>query len=81
MLWSVKGKMGRIFSNIVSFLSQRFWLLLLLLIALTGVFYLGIKNIRFEEDIYAIFPEDEKFAKFNKVLKENNLNKQIIFSR
>lgn len=42
--------------------------------------YYGVSRLQLDENIYSIFPKGEEFKKFNKVLKENNLNKQIIFS-
>ena len=40
----------------------------------------GVSRLQLDENIYSIFPKGEEFKKFNSVLKENNLNKQIVFS-
>ena len=44
------------------------------------VTFFGISRLKLDENIYSIFPQGEEFKKFSTVLKENNLNKQIIFS-
>ncbi len=72
--------MGKIFSKLVTFWIQKpiaflsvFCLLIILLIN-------GITNISLDEDIYSILPKSNEFKRFNTILKENNLNKQIVFS-
>ena len=72
--------MGKFFSNIVSFFIQKplvflgvFGLVILILIN-------GFTKVKLDEDIYSILPKSEQFKKFNNVIKENNLNKQVVFS-
>lgn len=46
---------------------------------LTFAFF-GFKRLQLDENIYSIFPKGDQFQKFNEILKENNLNKQVLFS-
>ena len=72
--------MGRFFENIVTFLTKHFFVFLIFLLGCVTLFYFGFRNLNLDENIYSIFPQGEEFQKFNSVLKENNLNKQIVFS-
>ena len=72
--------MGRVFENIVDFLTKHFFVYLAILLASITLFFFGFLNLNLDENIYSIFPQGEEFEKFNSVLKENNLNKQIVFS-
>ena len=37
-------------------------------------------QLKLDDNIYSIFPKGDSFKEFNQVLKDNNLNKQIVFS-
>lgn len=50
------------------------------LIGLLVVLYFGLIQLKLDDNIYSIFPKGESFKEFNQVLKENNLNKQVVFS-
>lgn len=72
--------MGSFFANSVSFFQRNpvvYWsgMALLLVIA-----YLGFSRLKIDNSIYSIFPQGEEFQRFNQVLQENNLNKQVLFS-
>lgn len=47
---------------------------------LIGILIFGAKKIKIDEDIYSVFPKGKEFTKFNSIVKNNNLNKQVIFS-
>lgn len=72
--------LGNVFARIVQFLIKRkliFWSLFLLL--LTFLIF-GIQRLKIDKNIYSIFPKSTKFQQFSKVIQQNNLNKQLIFS-
>ncbi len=72
--------MGKLFSLIVQFLNKNLLVYLSILIGVVLFMVYGVSRLQIDENIYSIFPQGEEFQTFNKVLKENNLNKQIIFS-
>lgn len=72
--------MGNLFANISNYLMRHLWVYLILMVSLLGVFYMGFKNLELDENIYSIFPQGEKFQAFNKILKDNKLNRQVFFS-
>ncbi|MDX2361698.1 MAG: 1-acyl-sn-glycerol-3-phosphate acyltransferase [Crocinitomicaceae bacterium] len=72
--------MGKYFENIVAFFNRHLLGYLIVLAGLISFFFFGFTNLNTDENIYSIFPQGEEFKKFNSILKENNLNKQIVFS-
>lgn len=72
--------MGRFFGNIVELFIRKLWLWLLVVLGFTAVFFLGFQRLNIDENIYSIFPQGEAFDEFNSVLRENKLNKQVLFS-
>ena len=51
----------------------------IVLLLIVSIFF-GVSRLKFDENIYSIFPQANEFKEFNKILKQNNLNKQILFS-
>ena len=76
----IRIELGSVVSNIVHFLNRNILVYLLLLTGLLTVLFFGFRKLNVDENIYSIFPQGEEFKKFNTILKENNLNKQVIFS-
>ncbi len=72
--------MGKLFSKIVSFFIQKPIAFVAVIVFLIAILFSGVLNLQLDEDIYSILPKSQEFKKFNNVIKENNLNKQIIFS-
>ncbi len=72
--------MGKFFAKIVSFWIQKPLAFFIFFSLLIGLLINGITKISLDEDIYSILPKSNNFKKFNTILKENNLNKQIVFS-
>lgn len=72
--------MGKFFAKIVSFLIRKPFAFLSLLCILILFLIYGITNISVDDDIYSILPENQQFKKFNSIIKENNINKQVVFS-
>lgn len=54
-----------------------FWILFA---ALVSVLIAGLGRLKIDKDIYSIFPDGKEFQEFSKVIQENNLNKQLVFS-
>ncbi len=70
--------MEQFFLYIHNFLAGKKWLLLLLsVIFIALVVYSGLK-IRTNEDFLALFPQDEKFEKYNFVLERSSISDKII---
>ncbi|MBB77581.1 MAG: methyltransferase [Crocinitomicaceae bacterium] len=72
--------MGNFFFNIVSFFNKHLIIYFSIVLLLIASIFFGISRLKFDENIYSIFPQANEFKEFNKILKQNNLNKQIIFS-
>lgn len=72
--------MGVLFAHIVSYFNRHVWVWLLIVVGLSAVFYGGFRRLEIDENIYSVFPQGESFNSFNRIVKENKLNKQIIFS-
>lgn len=72
--------MGKFFSNIVSYFNKHIAVYFTIIVVLVSLLYFGFSRLKLDDNIYSIFPQGEEFKEFNKVLKENNLNKQIVFS-
>lgn len=71
---------GQLCETIVRFFIQRkafFWLLFAGIVA---VLVMGISRLKINEDLYAIFPKGKEFQQFNRVVQQNKLNKQLVFS-
>lgn len=71
---------GNFFASISKFLMRNkilFWTLLSCVIAVLSI---GVSRLKIDNDIYSIFPKGEEFQQFSKVIQENNLNKQLVFS-
>jgi len=71
---------GNLFGNIVQFFNRHLFVYLLVLVGILTFSFFGFKRLQLDENIYSIFPKGDKFQKFNEILKENNLNKQLLFS-
>lgn len=71
---------GKFFSSIVRFLIRKPLVFFGVLISLVLFFVAGVRRLNVDENIYSIFPQGEEFQQFNSILKENNLNKQVLFS-
>jgi len=61
-------------------LNRHLFVFLAFLLATGALFYFGVRNLNVDQNFYSIFPQGEDFKQFNSVLRENNLNKQIVFS-
>ncbi len=72
--------MGNLFSKIVQFFNKNLLAYLSVLIALLLFISYGVSRLKLDENIYSIFPKGKEFSDFNRVIQDNNLNKQIIFS-
>ena len=72
--------MGNIFSLLVQFFNRNLITYFVILLGIISILFFGFRLLNLDENIYGIFPKGEKFQKFNKVLNENNLNRQVIFS-
>ncbi len=72
--------MGELFSHIVQFFNRNLIAFFVILIGVVATLFFGFRQLNLDENIYGIFPKGEEFQKFNEVLKENNLNQQIMFS-
>lgn len=71
---------GRLFGSLANYLSKKkllFWVLFIVIIAFLAN---GVLRLKVEKDIYSIFPKGKEFQEFSKVIQENNLNKQLVFS-
>ena len=70
--------MGQFFLYIHNFLAGKKWLLFLLTaVFIVLVVYTGL-NIKTNEDFSALFPQDEKFEKYNFVLERSSISDKII---
>lgn len=71
---------GRLFGSLANYFSKKkllFWVLFIAIVAFLGN---GVTRLKVDKDIYSIFPKGEEFQAFSKVIQENNLNKQLVFS-
>lgn len=71
---------GRFFEALVkSFLKNKilFWILFG---SILSILIIGLTRLKVDRDIYSIFPKGKEFQEFSKVIQENNLNKQLVFS-
>jgi len=64
----------------VAYLTKRKGLFWLCLLAVVGFLLVGISRLKIDNDFYSVFPRGKEFSSFNKILAENNLNKQLTFS-
>lgn len=71
---------GRIFESITSFFFRNKILFWVSFIAFITFLSLGVTKLKIDKDIYSIFPKGKEFQEFSKVIQENNLNKQLVFS-
>ncbi|MCO5260187.1 MAG: MMPL family transporter [Crocinitomicaceae bacterium] len=71
---------GRFFESIASFLIKNKLLFWSSFVIIVSILLFGISKLRIEKDIYSIFPKGKEFQQFSKVIQENNLNKQLVFS-
>jgi len=72
--------MGNLFSKIVRLFNKNLLAYLSVVIALLLFISYGVSRLKLDENIYSIFPKGKEFTDFNRVIQDNNLNKQIIFS-
>lgn len=71
---------GRFFASLTQHFMRNkifFWILFA---AIVSVLVIGVGRLRIDKDIYSIFPDGKEFQEFSKVVQENNLNKQLVFS-
>lgn len=71
---------GQFFASLTQYFMRNkilFWILFITIVSVLGV---GISRLRIDKDIYSIFPDGKEFQEFSKVVQENNLNKQLVFS-
>lgn len=72
--------MGKLFANIVRYFISKplfFWVLF------SGILFIlinGILRLNINEDLYSVFPKSHEYKKFNTLIQENAINKQIVFS-
>ncbi len=71
---------GRFFESLTRFFLRSKLLFWVLFAAIVAVLIVGISRLKIEKDIYSIFPKGKEFQEFSKVIQENNLNKQLVFS-
>lgn len=71
---------GRFFASLTSYFMRNKILFWILFVGIVSVLVIGIGRLKIEKDIYSIFPEGKEFQEFSKVIQENNLNKQLVFS-
>ncbi len=72
--------MGNVFSKIVQFFNKNLLVYLSVLLALFLFISYGVSRLKIDQNIYSVFPKGKEFSTFSKVVQENNLNKQIVFS-
>lgn len=72
--------MGKLFANIVRFFIDKPLFFTVLFLAIVSFLIFGIGKLNINEDLYSIFPKSEQYQRFNKIVQENSLNKQVIFS-
>ncbi len=72
--------MGKLFSNIVRYLISKPWLFLTLFLGIVLFLVNGFFQLNINEDLYSVFPKSKEYKKFNTIIQENAINKQIIFS-
>lgn len=71
---------GQLFFRINQFFIRNPYVFFITLIATVSVLLLGFSKLNINEDIYSVFPQGKEFSKYNEILRENNLNKQVVFS-
>jgi 1-acyl-sn-glycerol-3-phosphate acyltransferase len=71
---------GRFFASITNRLMKNKLLFWVLFLIISAILVVGIGRLRIDKDIYSIFPDGKEFQDFSKVIQENNLNKQLVFS-
>lgn len=71
---------GRIFESITSFFFRNKILFWILFICFVSFLSIGVSKLKVDKDIYSIFPKGKEFQEFSKVIQDNNLNKQLVFS-
>lgn len=72
--------LGQLFASFAGYFLRNKILFWILFAGVISVLIAGIGRLRIEKDIYSIFPEGKEFTEFSKVIQENNLNKQLVFS-
>ncbi|MFA7274752.1 MAG: 1-acyl-sn-glycerol-3-phosphate acyltransferase [Crocinitomicaceae bacterium] len=72
--------MGKLFSAIVRFFVAKPVFFLLLLLGILSTLVVGLTRLNIDEDLYSVFPKSEQYQRFNSIIQENSLNKQIVFS-
>lgn len=71
---------GRFFASLNQYFMRNKILFWVLFTAVVSVLAVGIGRLKIDKDIYSIFPDGKEFQEFSKVVQENNLNKQLVFS-
>jgi 1-acyl-sn-glycerol-3-phosphate acyltransferase len=71
---------GKINARIVEYFLKQKIVFILALSSIVALLVYGTLQLRINQDIYAVFPNNEKYQEFSKVIQKNQLSKQIIFS-
>lgn len=72
--------LGNLFASLAQYFMKNKILFCILFAFVVSVLVFGISRLKIDKDIYSIFPEGKEFQEFSKVIQENNLNKQLVFS-
>lgn len=71
---------GQLFASIAKAFLRNKLLFGLSFFVLIAVLSWGVSRLKIDNDIYSIFPKGKEFQEFTKIIQENNLNKQLVFS-
>ncbi len=71
---------GQLCETIVRYFLRKKFVFWLSFSALVAFLFIGLSKLRINEDLYAIFPKGKEFQKFNELVQQNKLNKQVVFS-
>ena len=71
---------GKMNARIVEFFLKQKLIFLLVFSSIAALLVYGTFQLKINQDIYAVFPNNEKYQEFSKVIQKNQLSKQIIFS-
>ncbi len=67
-------------NNSINFFSKRKILFVITLLAVLGVFALGILRINVNESIFSMLPKGNSFEKFSKLIDQGELTNQVVFT-
>ena len=72
--------MGNLFANIVRFFISKPLFFAVLFLGILFILINGLFQLNINEDLYSVFPKSQEYKKFNTIIQENAINKQIVFS-